>query len=142
MQNSPSEALPKARDLTYCVIAVHWADSPGGFEFLAIDGQIVIFDTLSIAQETLPRLMAGRLHRWDAEKEILYCLDLSPGGFNRLAIWTGYDPYDVPNGFRARGVYSEAHGRDWRHHVLWAHTLSGLLAWADSFAHDALGVAP
>lgn len=128
---------------SYCVVGVHWADAPDQPEFLAMDGKIVVFDTLAVAREVLPRLFAGRLHRWDATKETLFALQLhaGKGTFNRLAIWTSYDPYDVPNGFRAKGVYSEAHGLDWKHHVLWAHVLEPMLLWADSFAEDSLAAA-
>jgi len=44
-------------------------------EFLAIDGQIVVFDTLvGTAQEVLPRLMGGRMHAWDRERETLFAV--------------------------------------------------------------------
>ena len=120
-----------ATERRYCIIGVHWADNGDKPELLAVNGQIVIFDTANIARETLPRLYAGRRHVWDAAEETLTAIDFSVAGFNRLSIWTGYDPYDVPNGFRQKGIYSEAESRDWKHHVYWRHVLPELLAWAD-----------
>lgn len=115
----------------YTAIGVYWADSPGTPEFLAVEGKVVLFDTLEIARQTLPRLGAGRADLWDLSREQITFVPSSPTGFNRLALFTGYDPYDVPNGFRSKGIYSEAAGRDWRSHVYWRHVLDTLIAWAD-----------
>lgn len=124
-----------ATDRRYCVCGVHWADAPDAPEFLAVDGKIVLFDTLEQARDVLPALGRGRFSAWDADRETLFFTPLvRPGeGFNRLAIWTGYDPFDVPNGFRSKGVWSEAQGRDWKHHVHHREVLPVLLAWAQKF---------
>ena len=119
----------------YTAAAVHWADAPDHPEFLAVEGKILLFDTLDIARQTIPRLGSGRMERWDSDQESLTLLPELPagsGGFNKISLFHGYDPYDVPNGFRAKGVYSEAVGRDWRHHIYWSHALKPLIAWADA----------
>lgn len=120
-----------ATDRRYVTVGIHWADNPDNPEFLAVEGKIVIFDTLAEAQEILPALMPGRLHLWDGEQETLYACDLQKTGYNRLSIWKGYDPYDVPNGFRSKGVYSEGEGRDWKYHVHMSQVIRALLKWAD-----------
>lgn len=118
----------------YCAVGVYWADRPDAPELLAVEGRMVVFDTLEIARQTLPRLGGGRPEIWDAAKETVSFLPIAPTGFNRLAIITGYDPYDVPTGLRSKGILSEAHGRDWRRHVYWRHVLEPLIAWADALA--------
>jgi hypothetical protein len=124
-----------ATDRRYCIVGIHWADCPDKPEILAIDGQVVVFDTVAVAQNVIPRLGAGRIEHWSADRETLLFSPLCKvGGFNRLSIWTNYDPYDVPNGFRAKGVYSEAEGRDWKHHAYWHHVLPAILAWADDLS--------
>jgi hypothetical protein len=118
----------------YAAVGVHWADRPQSPEFLAVEGRLVLFDTAEIARQTLPRLGAGRSESWDASQETVHFTPAVAGGFNALSIFTGYDPYDVPNGFRAKGIYSEAKGLDWRRHVYWRHVLEPLVAWADGQA--------
>ena len=115
----------------YAAVGVYWADRPETPEFLAVDGRMVVFDTAEIARQTLPRLGAGRAESWDAARETVSFAPPLVTGFNRLAIFTGYDPYDVPNGFRSKGIRSEARGLDWRWHVYWRHVLDPLVAWAD-----------
>ena len=115
----------------YAAVGVYWADRPETPEFLAVDGRIVLFDTLEIGRQTIPRLGSGRAESWDAKQETVSFSPPQNKGFNRLALFSGYDPYDVPSGFRARGIYSEAAGRDWRSHVYWRHVLEALIAWAD-----------
>ena len=121
----------------YAAVGIYWADRPETPEFLAVDGRMVIFDTAEIARQTLPRLGAGRAESWDAAQEVV---SFSPHhksvGFNRLAIFTGYDPYDVPGGFRSKGIRSEAHGLNWRWHVYWRHVLDPIIAWADGLTSD------
>jgi hypothetical protein len=118
----------------YTALAVHWADRPDHPEFLAVEGRLLLFDTLEIARQTVPRFGSGRQEVWDAAREVIQFLPAAlphSGAFNRISLYPGYDPYDVPNGFRAKGVYSEGRGRDWRSHIYWRHALEALVAWAD-----------
>jgi hypothetical protein len=115
----------------YAAVGIYWADRPDTPEFLAAEGKVVLFDTAEIARQTLPRLGAGRAESWDAARETVTFSPPVSNGFNRLAVFTGYDPYDVPAGFRSKGIYSEALGRDWRSHVYWRHVLDVLIRWAD-----------
>ena len=123
-----------ASERRYVAVGVYWADRSDRPEFLAVEGRLVVFDTAELASQVLPRLGVGRIEQWDAARETLAFTPLVRRGFNRLALFTGYDPYDVPNGFRALGIYSEAEGRDWRHHVYWRHVLETLIAWAEGLA--------
>jgi hypothetical protein len=127
-----------ATERRYCCVGVHWADAPDSPEILMVEGKVVVFDTLPLAREVIPRLFSGRQHAWDATQEVLFALELSRTGFNRLSIFTGYDPYDVPGGMRSKGVWSEAEGRDWRYHVYWNHELDVLLSWADTMENERL----
>jgi hypothetical protein len=111
----------------YCIVLVHYADRPGGSgQPLCVEGKVVIFDTLEQARDVVPRLGGARMEAWDRDREVIYFTPLVRTGFNKLTIATGYDPYDVPNGWRAMGVYSEAAGRDWRHHChIWGEVDAG-----------------
>ncbi len=124
----------------YCIVGIHYADAPDKPEILAINGQVVVFDTLNMAREVLPRLSAGRPEFWDKTREVVCFSPLlrAPDSFNRLSIYTGYDPYNCPNGFLSKGIRSEAVGLDWKNHVYWRHVLPQMLLWADNLAakHD------
>lgn len=116
----------------YCIVGLFYADSGDQPDFLSFDGKLVTFDTLEIAQDFLPLLGGGRLYMQDVASETFSFSPISRRSFNRAVIYTGYDPYDAPNGFRAKGVYSEAHGRDWQHHVYWGQVRREMMAWAES----------
>jgi hypothetical protein len=121
----------------YVVLGVYWADNPDTPEFLAVEGKIVVFDTLWTAQSFVPLLGSGRATHWDAAKEDCRFSPLVRRGFNRIAIFTGYDPHDVPNGFRAKGIYSESATREWKNHMHWGEALTPLQAWADKLNEEA-----
>lgn len=123
-----------ATDRRYCVVGIYWANNPTTPEFLAVEGKIVVFDTVQCAREVIPSLAPGRVEYWDVTQEICAFSPLSRQSFNRIAIFTGYDPYDVPSGFRSKGVWSEGEGRPWRRHVYWRHVIEILTAWGDRLA--------
>jgi len=101
----------------YCILAYYWAGNPKA-QFFAIDGKIVVFDTIEIARDYAPQLAPGRLPYWDVTEEICYFSPLDPQGFNRVDVVTGYDPYNVPVGFGTDyGVFSEAKSMAWKYHA-------------------------
>jgi hypothetical protein len=108
-----------ASDRRYCVLGLEWANNPGQIEFLAVEGKVVVFDTLMNAKDSAERLAAGRQHFWGADGETIYYSPLSLGGCNKISVWRNYDPYDAPTGMARVGVRSEAEGRDWKHHAHW-----------------------
>jgi len=116
----------------YCIVGLFYADSGDQPDFLSFEGRLVTFDTLQIAQDFLPLLGGGRLYSQDVARETFTFSPISRKSFNRAVIYTGYDPYDVPNGFRTKGVYSEGHGQDWKHHVYWGHVRLEMMAWAEA----------
>lgn len=120
-----------ATDRRYVVLGLYYAEQPDKVQLLGIEGKIITFDTVAVAQQFVPRLGGGRLDAWDTAGESCWFTPLVRQGFNRVDILTGYDPYDVPNGARSAGIWSEAEGRDWRYHVHWCDIWRELMAWAD-----------
>ncbi|MCW3053300.1 MAG: hypothetical protein JWN14_2470 [Chthonomonadales bacterium] len=116
----------------YCIVGLFYADSGDKPDFLSFEGKLVTFDTLEIAQDFLPMMGGGRPCAEDVSRETFSFSPISRRSFNRAVIYTGYDPYDVPGGFRTKGVYSEAHNRDWRWHVYWGHVRLEMMAWANA----------
>lgn len=126
----------------YCAIGVFWADNPDAIEVLCIEGKVVLFDTVQAAREVIPRLGSGRIECWDATQEkVTFVPMVTARGFNRLWLLTNYDPYDIPNGLRRLGIWSEAKGRDWKYHTIAWHVIGALVAWADQ-TNDAAMVIP
>ena len=111
----------------YCALGIYWADTPETPEILAVEGKVVLFDTVEIARQTVPRLGCGRQEIWDVSRETLRFEPETKSGYNRIALITEYDPYDVPNGMRAKGIRSEARSLDWRWHVYWRHVLEVII---------------
>jgi hypothetical protein len=121
-----------ASDRGYCVVGVFYPHAPDSVQLVAIDGKVLVWSTVEEARNVAPRLGAGRLEHWSADRETICWTPLYRQGFNRASILTGYDPYDVPNGFRRMGIWSEAEGREWRSHILWTNVARELLDWADA----------
>jgi hypothetical protein len=140
-----------ASDRRYCVLAVEYADKPGVPEILAAEGKVVLIDTLTMAKDVCERFGAGRQVFPSLDGETYHFSPLSIRGYNKICIWTGYDPYDVPSGIMRLGIRSEAEGRDWRWHCHWMGqvycpnlskdvlVLDVLLAEAERSATDAFG---
>lgn len=122
--------MPESKPRYVC-LRVYYGDSDRP-QFLCANGKLVVFDALEHAQTSLEAFGSGlRLPHWDAARETLFFSPLARTGFNRLELWTDYDPYDVPNGFRSLGIWSEGAGRAWRYHVMWHEVYQGILQWAD-----------
>jgi len=118
----------------YVALALHWphaGDTPG---FLTLEGKLVLIDTLDLARWVAPALAPGRLAHWNAAGDEVAFSPLSLTVFNRISLCYGYDPYDVPGGFRREGIWSEGKGRDWRYHVPYFHVKEYLFAWAEQMA--------
>lgn len=131
-----------ATNRRYVVVGIYWAHTPDKVQVLAINGQVVVFDTVEMARWVLPALSGGRMCHWSADQETITFSPMQPKGFNRAVIITGYDPYDVPVGMGAVGIRSEAEYRDWHSHVFWRHVMEGMLAWADGIQSQPAAEAP
>ena len=90
---------------------------------LSANGQIVLFDTVAIAQQFLPLLGTGRSPVWSAGGEEVTFLPLQPNTISRAVILTGYDPYHLPAGMPL-GVRSETAGKAWKSHIMWSHAFT------------------
>jgi hypothetical protein len=108
-----------ASDRRYCVLGIEWANNPGVPELLAVEGKIVVFDTLTNARDSAERLAAGREYFWTGNNEVIYYSPLSLNGCNKISVWRNYDPFDTPVGMARLGIRSEAEGRDWKFHCHW-----------------------
>lgn len=115
----------------YCIALSRWAGSDA-WSPLAVNGRIVVFDTLRMAQDFLPTLAWSRDYRWSADKETLTFVPpvLTGEAINQVCIMTGYDPFDVPvsilTNCSKNAVRSEGKGRAWRSHVMWHEVREGL----------------
>lgn len=102
-------------DTKYCAVGVY--DGQGDKPVLmSTGGKVIVFDTKSIAQETLPILANGRDWAWDATGEHLWFFPLDEDKVNHLCIFTDYDVYNLPAGLP---VVSESRGLDWKRHIIW-----------------------
>jgi hypothetical protein len=120
----------------YACAGIRWHDREGALQPLAVDGRLVLFDTATVCRSFIPRLGPGRFPMWTPDRETLFFSPIDTEGFNAVVILTGYDPYDVPAGFRRMGIWSEGKGRDWRYHCQYGHVYKALMAWADKLEQD------
>lgn len=116
----------------FAIIGVKWAGHQGKTSPYAYERRLVLFDNAYTARNAVALLGGGRNSMWTPNGETITFSPIDPEGFNQIDILTPYDPYDVPNGFRHFGIYSEAHGRDWRHHVLWSAVWAALTGQAEA----------
>lgn len=107
----------------YIAIGVYKAGSDSASLLAASNRQIILFDTKLIAQQFLPLLGLGRSYIWGADGESIFFLPIDPTGVNHYDILTGYDPYNLPPGM-PDGIRSETKGREWKHHIHWAHVFT------------------
>lgn len=108
---------------------------------MSSNGRVIVFDTREVAKNFLPMLGGGRPTTWKADGESCYWLPVEKNALSRACVVTGYDPYDAPAGIP--GIRSEAHGMEWRCHIMWSHWYSDcgqFEACSDgTFANTALG---
>lgn len=90
-----------------------------GARLMAVDGKIVLFDTVEIAQQWIPQLGMGRQTHFSRDGETAYWTPMDPNGINRAVLLTGYNPHSLPPNMPG-GILSETLGREWRHHVMWS----------------------
>ncbi len=119
MPDTPS--IHNGKPEHYVVIAVYVSGSDKCAILNSfIDGvhKIFLFDTVHDARDFLPLLGDGRVTNWGADGESACWFPLSPTGYNRAVILTGYDPYNAPS--HIKGIRSEAKSMSWKHHVMWS----------------------
>ena len=121
----------------YCVLGIHYGNSDKP-ELLMVDRRLVIFDTKAQAQGMAERMASGRMNNWSKDRETIYFHPKIEKGFNRISIWTNYDPYDVNTGVIAKGVRSEAHSLDWKYHVHQQEVWQQIIQFADSNSEEEL----
>ena len=109
----------------YCALAVDAFGAAEPFLF-SKDGRVIVFETLTTAQDFVEYIAEGRDSVWDATGEVCHyqpaLFDL--GKFNKISIITGYDIYNLP---AMHPVPSEVRGMSWKHHTLSGHFLRDVM---------------